>query len=523
MFPGCMSAWKKPSRNTWVKKISTPVRASFGMSTPCRRSSSTWLTGVPCILCMVMTVLVQKSQYTSGTARSGESRKLRRSWLACAASRMRSSSSDKCRANSATTSRGLMRLPSAQKRSTRPAAESMSARSFAITGSIPGRRILTAASVPPGRTAKCTWATDALAVGRGSNFSNTSPMGLPKACSTSATASSAGNGGTWSCSFASSSARSAGSRSRRVESTWPNLTKMGPSASSARRRRTPRGRASERKKKSAFVARASRLPAASANSSSPKRRATQKILARRNKAEGKDAGRSGQFTRIALSDRNARRSTFSVGPMALDALLQPRRIVAQSFHFAAEILDIGRAREQRLLLGPVFREVYREAQRRFALPGGESPAFGNQAMREHVADQSGEIFLDVPGEIAEQDLDRARKLGRSFDLDLFQRALVTREQQRQRAGLELDLERAGCALGRPLEPPCFENLQTQIGKGQAAELDTLAREPRQALGRPGLLEEQMVQPGNGAAFDHTLRPLLRIYSRGAGPPRRPSG
>jgi hypothetical protein len=38
------------------------------------------------------------------------------------------------------------------------------------------------------------------------------------------------NGGTRSCSRASSSAMSAGSRSRRVDSTWPNLTKIGPQA-----------------------------------------------------------------------------------------------------------------------------------------------------------------------------------------------------------------------------------------------------------------------------------------------------
>ena len=49
-----------------------------------------------------------------------------------------------------------------------------------------------------------------------------------------------GKGGTRSCSFASSSAMSAGSRSRRVETAWPNLTKIGPSSSSARRRRSPR-------------------------------------------------------------------------------------------------------------------------------------------------------------------------------------------------------------------------------------------------------------------------------------------
>ena len=38
MLPGCMSAWKKPSRNTCVKKISTPARASRLKSMPAARS-----------------------------------------------------------------------------------------------------------------------------------------------------------------------------------------------------------------------------------------------------------------------------------------------------------------------------------------------------------------------------------------------------------------------------------------------------------------------------------------------------
>ena len=46
---------------------------------------------------------------------------------------------------------------------------------------------------------------------------------------------------------------SGGSRSRRVESTCPNLTKMGPSASSARRNRTARGSSSTRQKSSALM------------------------------------------------------------------------------------------------------------------------------------------------------------------------------------------------------------------------------------------------------------------------------
>ena len=41
MLPGCMSAWKKPSRNTCVKKISTPARDRRFRSMPASTSSST--------------------------------------------------------------------------------------------------------------------------------------------------------------------------------------------------------------------------------------------------------------------------------------------------------------------------------------------------------------------------------------------------------------------------------------------------------------------------------------------------
>ncbi len=61
------------------------------------------------------------------------------------------------------------------------------------------------------------------------------PAVCRRACVMIAAASSAGNGGTVSCSLASSSAMSLGSRSLRVEIAWPNFTKIGPSSSSASR------------------------------------------------------------------------------------------------------------------------------------------------------------------------------------------------------------------------------------------------------------------------------------------------
>ena len=175
---------------------------------------------------------------------------LRRSWAALAASRMRSSSSCRYLSNSATTSRGLRRLPSEDRPSIQPAIMRMSARSFSMVGSMPGRSTLTATSrtAPPRsrRVAKWTCAIEALATGSRSKLSNTSATGRRKARSTVATAMSELKGGTRSCSRASSSAMSGGSRSRRVDSTWPNLTKMGPRRSRASRRRCPRGASSGR-------------------------------------------------------------------------------------------------------------------------------------------------------------------------------------------------------------------------------------------------------------------------------------
>jgi hypothetical protein len=115
-----------------------------------------------------------------------------------------------------------------------------------MTLATPGRSTLTTTSWPLRNRAACTWAIDADASGRSSKAAKTSVTGWPYAASISARACGPGKGGTLSCSLASSSAMSSGSRSRRVERIWPNLTKMGPRSSSVRRMRTACGGRSPR-------------------------------------------------------------------------------------------------------------------------------------------------------------------------------------------------------------------------------------------------------------------------------------
>ena len=215
------------------------------MSTPASRKRSTWLIGMPFIRSITITSVWQKSQNISGIKTRFKPFILRRSWVALAASRTKSNSSCRYLSNSATTSLGLRRLPSTDKRSTQLANMRMRLKSLLMTLSMPGRNTFTATSrLTPLRStiaAKCTCAIDALATGCKVNSVNISPKGLANARSMMATACSEGKGGTRSCSLANSSAISKGSKSRRVESTWPNFTKMGPKCSKASRKRCPRG------------------------------------------------------------------------------------------------------------------------------------------------------------------------------------------------------------------------------------------------------------------------------------------
>ena len=73
-LPGCMSAWKKPSRSAWRRKLWITLRPSAGRSKPLAASAAWSLSGVPSIHSSVSTSRAVRSQSTAGTRKPASSR-----------------------------------------------------------------------------------------------------------------------------------------------------------------------------------------------------------------------------------------------------------------------------------------------------------------------------------------------------------------------------------------------------------------------------------------------------------------
>ncbi len=108
-LPGCRSAWKKPSRNTCLKK----ARAAFSRiargSRPAATSAARSSMGMPATRSRVSTSRLVRRQSTAGTRKSGSSPKFCRSSEAAAASKRRSISRRTVSASVSTTATGFNR------------------------------------------------------------------------------------------------------------------------------------------------------------------------------------------------------------------------------------------------------------------------------------------------------------------------------------------------------------------------------------------------------------------------------
>ena len=155
--------------------------------------------------------------------------KLRRSWMALAASRIRLSSSSMVLRYSSTTSTGRSRPLWGTKRATRRARACIRRRSASMTGSISGRITLMTISRPFSfNRAVCTWAMEADASGVSSKSSNRASTGATQALFYLATGGLTTEGRHPVLQQGQLFGNVGGSRSRQVESIWPNLMKMGP-------------------------------------------------------------------------------------------------------------------------------------------------------------------------------------------------------------------------------------------------------------------------------------------------------
>src|SRR6185503_9530756 len=253
-----------------------------------------------------------------------------------------------------------------------------------------GRSTLTATSRPSFSTPRWTWAIDALATGSRSREAKISSMGLPRPRSISANATSEGNGGTRSCSFASSSAMSSGSRSRRVESTWPNLTKIGPRRSSASRSRWPRG---------------SRRRPASRRSPKPS----------------------------AMAKMRTRRASLS---KPRDPLLQGAERRVQRLDVVFQGVQLGAPYHEPRFVGGVGAQRLGDARRGLRRPARESARRAADAHRGDVAHHARELLLEVPAQLARE---RAHLVGER------RRALDTVQRDRGLDIIAAGLDAAACA------------------------------------------------------------------------------
>ena len=178
-FPGCGSAWKRPSTSICFSAQRSSALASRARSNPMSWIVSPSRTLGPSSQSMTRTRAVDSSRWTTGTWTSllparpaAISVALRASWRKSSSSRSRS-------ANLPASSVTWYSAPQEVRASTVRASSVRTSRSRSTDSAIPGRWTLTTTCSPVRRRARYAWPIEAAAIGSGSNSLNASLTGRP--------------------------------------------------------------------------------------------------------------------------------------------------------------------------------------------------------------------------------------------------------------------------------------------------------------------------------------------------------
>src|SRR5476649_2217323 len=225
---------------------------------------------------------------------------------------------------------------------------------------------------------------------------------------------------------------STGSKSRRVDSTCPNLTKIGPRLSSARRSRTPRGTSNLRPNVVTRMSKRTRrswMPLIT-SSSSPNRTTVKKILRKRRRRMVQPITCSCRaLTRRRTLTRLGLRLLFE----SLDAFFDARKRVPGYRQFSIERVKGAAAHELRLFVEQVFGHRFKQIASRTACLIAHLAYGRADAVSGTVANHAGQILFGLPAQMFGQLGDRGRELRIAFYADVFHHSRLAALQERRHA------------------------------------------------------------------------------------------
>src|SRR5262249_39222115 len=275
-----------------------------------------------------------------------------------------------------------------------------------------------------------------------------------------------------------------GSRSRRVETAWPNFTKIGPSSSSARRRRAPRltvrrrsnhtsGERKNRKRSGRYRC------VARTYSSRRCRSSTRWISSSRTSTRGFTAPRSA--SRCAAAGREQ-----------VQSRLQSIDTLAYRVHAAQELLALVARNQVAAFVAEVLGEIPQSGVRGARAEGGTEPCKPRELMGRYVPDQERQLLLGVRPQELRELTETLCDIAVAADVDVaalhdgLRRVTREREQAqeatRQRGiGGRIIARHRECLAGRgEAQPHDIGDDECHAPSAQAGQELPRARRPRQS-------------------------------------------